>query len=568
MSAYIPSGMIEKEYTLEVVNYKLYERLQQINPYSELKNFALELGRKQEQQLSLLQRFASIHSTFPKEIPKYFEVYKSFSSIADELYDREYQLLQEYESYAYYFLSADVKNDLLLQALIDTKMQQVNMLIDIKKYMSAISKHHDQNIAQATVPFELEEGYQLEKVVANLTFPTSLTVDDQGFWYIAESGFAYGTPPGEGRVLRVGNNGALTEIAGGFKGPLTGLTWHQGYFYTAEGNRGGGDRDGGKITKFSLDGRRKVIVSNLVSCGDHFTGDIKVGPNNKLYFTVGTATNSAVVGADNTEWRKLHPNFHDTSARNFVLNGTNFISPRIIEHDQNINITGAYKPFGVPSFDGETVKGNLFANGVIYSCDLDGNDLRIIADGFRNPFGMRFSPFNGKLYITDNGADERGSRPINRDWDNFWEITINGWYGWPDFFSGLPCILPHFHVADEPQPTFLIKKHPPLACQPMARFARHTSSNKFDFSRNPVFGHVREVFVAQLEGFKVVRLNTETGQIRDFLVNPMAESNTHGPIRPLQAKFSPDGTALYVVDFGRLSNPQPHTGALWKITKK
>lgn len=186
--------------------------------------------------------------------------------------------------------------------------------------------------------------------------------------------------------------------------------------------------------------------------------------------------------------------------------------------------------------------------------------------------------------VIDHGADPRGSRQIRLDWDKLWEVKPGGWYGFPDFFSGLPVTLPHFHVPEQAEPTFLMKKHPQLAGQPLIRFQPHSASMKFDFCTNADFGHVGDLFVAQfgesgfekteeLSGYKVVRVNPETGQTANFLVNPNEEKATAGPIRPIDVKFSPDGSELYIVDLGIAGSthtgekPRPNTGSLWKVVK-
>lgn len=54
------------------------------------------------------------------------------------------------------------------------------------------------------------------------------------------------------------------------------------------------------------------------------------------------------------------------------------------------------------------------------------------------------------------------------------------------------------------------------------------------------------------------------------LVNPNEEKATAGPI---DVKFSPDGSELYIVDLGIVGsthtgeNPQPNARGLWKIVK-
>ncbi len=126
----------------------------------------------------------------------------------------------------------------------------------------------------------------------------------------------------------------------------------------------------------------------------------------------------------------------------------------------------------------------------------------------------------------------------------------------------------------------------------------------FDFSRSPLFGHVGEAFIAQFGdlsptagkvlapvGFKVVRVNVENGIVEDFAVNhgrvngPASKIGGGGLERPIAARFSPDGSALYLVDFGVMtvgqggkvrlpwaknkptSEPRRGTGALWKVTR-
>lgn len=582
MSGYIPRDMIQKQLRWEWINTYLYRRLERDNPYPKLQEAIAGLVRVQERQIQALEKLSHAQGAdMPKGSARV--QYRSFPDTVKELLDREYQLQHEYESMRDYFL-AGTSNYPVIDMLANSQTEQVNTLMQLKDTIRSVMTGSPRR-AEAKPDYILEPGYRLERIASGLTYPTAIAFDSQGKIYVTESGYAYGTPPGKGRVLRVDTNGTTTELAGGFGGPVTGIVWHDGCFIVAEGSIGEEHGSGcGQISKVFEDGRREVIVTGLRTCGDHFTGDVEIGPDGKLYFSVGTATNSAVVGTDNTPWLKLHPEFHDIPANDIVMNGINFISPNPLSEAKEPVVTGAYKPIGVPVHDGETIRGNIMANGVIYCCNPDGSDLRIIAAGLRNPFGLKFSPYNGSMYITDNGADPRGSRQIRMDWDNFWEVIPDGWYGFPDFFSGLPVTIPHFHVNDQAKPTFLMKHHPMLATQPQLRFQPHSASHKFDFCTNEAFGRAGDIFVAQLggsgfepseelPGYKVVRANPVTGQIFDFLVNPKGEANKGGPIRPVAATFSPGGDELYVVDFGILGNmeagtkPQPGSGSLWRIVR-
>ncbi|MBB6669402.1 PQQ-dependent sugar dehydrogenase [Cohnella nanjingensis] len=580
MKDYIPNGMVQKQYRWEWANHFLYQYLQRNNPFPKLRDAIAGLLNEQEKQLSSLQKLAASQGIRIPPTTIKLEIKNILGCIKD-LYDREYQLLQEYRSYAEYFLAASSRQ-LGIKNLVDSQIDQVNMLAEFKQAFSELSPEEDRKERSNYV---LEKGYRLERVATGLTFPTVMTFDSNGMIYIAEAGFAYGTEPGKGRILRLEKDGSLTEFAGGFGGPVTGIAWHEGHLYVAAGAIGEEHGSGcGQIIRISEDGKRETIVTGLRTCGDHYTGDILFGSDGKLYFSVGTATNSAVVGLDNKLILKYHPKFHETPARDLVLAGTNFITRNPSAEPSDVAVTGAYKPYGTASHDGEIVRGRLSANGVVYCCDPDGSHLQIVADGFRNTFGLRFSPFNGKLVVIDHGADPRGSRQIRLDWDKMWEVTPGGWYGFPEIFSGLPVTLPHFHASEQAKPTFILKEHPPLACQPIVRFQPHSASMKFDFCTNTDFGHAGEIFVAQfgesgfekteeLPGYKVVRVKPDTGQIANFLVNPQGESAAEGPIRPIDVKFSPDGNVLYVVDLGILGSthtgkkPQPNTGGLWKIVK-
>ncbi len=81
----------------------------------------------------------------------------------------------------------------------------------------------------------LPPGFILEPVTTGLTYPTSVTFDDDGNIYVGEAGFSYGPAKadGMGRILKVNPDGSRTEVARGFRGPMTSITWHKGFFYVA-----------------------------------------------------------------------------------------------------------------------------------------------------------------------------------------------------------------------------------------------------------------------------------------------------------------------------------------------
>jgi len=436
----------------------------------------------------------------------------------------------------------------------------------------------------------IEKGYTVEPVVVGLTYPTSLTFDDQGNLYIGESGFSYGPAKAEGggRILRVTDDYQAVEVVSGLRGPVTGVTWHNGYFYVAEGGYPG------RIIRIDKKGNKEVLVDNLPTAGDHYTSNIVFGPDGKMYFGVGTYTNSAVVGLDNfmSGWLAMHPEKHDIPPRTYTLRGVNYttINPFKLDNPEYVS-TGAFKPFGVPSMPGEVVQGQLKANGVIYRANPDGTQLEQYADGLRNPFALGFTP-QGRLITVDQGYDARGSRPIANAPDPMWEIQQGGWYGFPDFVAGVSVTDPRFKPEDKNAPIPVLHCPPPVAPRLITAFGSHAAAMKFAFSMGGSFGHRGDAFVAlfgsmvpvtgsvdEHHGHRVVRVNIETGQVNDFLVSKMAIEHDHheaevtGPIRPIDVIFSPMGDMMYVLDFGNLQTSPTEiisfaeSGILWRIRK-
>jgi glucose/arabinose dehydrogenase len=67
------------------------------------------------------------------------------------------------------------------------------------------------------------------------------------------------------------------------------------------------------------------------------------------------------------------------------------------------------------------IPGRVPCNGAILRVKPDGGHPELVAWGFRNPFGIAFSPAGG-LYVTDNGYDDRGSRPVWGAGDLLWAV--------------------------------------------------------------------------------------------------------------------------------------------------
>jgi glucose/arabinose dehydrogenase len=437
----------------------------------------------------------------------------------------------------------------------------------------------------------LSQGYKIEIAAQGLTFPSAVTFDNEGNLFVVEAGYSYGEVWREPKLIRISQNKVHDVTAKGSRnGPWTGVTFYDGNFYVSEG----GQAEGGKILRISKNGEIKTLIDNLPSTGDHHTNTLLI-KDNYIYFGQGTATNSAVVGPDNAEfgWLKRKKEFHDIPCKDLILTGENYESSNVLKPDSNEKVlTGAYSPYGTSTTQGQVVRGKVPCTGAILRIPIEGGNIETVSWGLRNPFGIALSP-DGKIYTSENGYDDRGSRPVWGAGDVLWEVKQDMWYGWPDFSEGKPIGNDEeFKAPSKEKLKPLIQKLPNDPPKPVAVFGVHSSSSGFDFSKSAAFGFEGEAFVAQFGdmapkvgkvlkpvGFKIVRVNVRTGIIKDFAVNkgkrngPASWLKSGGLERPLSVKFDSSGGTLYVVDFGILKmtekgpEPQENTGVIWKITK-
>lgn len=453
-------------------------------------------------------------------------------------------------------------------------------------------KSPDQERKVNVTDIALPKGYKIELVATGLTYPTGIAFDEAGTPYVVESGYAYGEEWTVPTLKRIEADGSAILVASGEKnGPWNGVSFHNGKFYVSEG----GQLEGGKILVITKAGQISPLIQHLPSYGDHHTN----GPVIKdgfVYFGQGTATNAGVVGNDNKDygWLPRNPDFHDVPCKSITLVGKNYTTDNTLTKAPDDKVTtGAYVPYGEATTAGQVIQGKVPCSGAIMRVPLKGGDPELVAWGLRNPYGLAFSP-EGKLYVTENAFDVRGSRAIWGTGDVLWAIEDGMWYGWPDFSAGINMSEKKGFAAPGEEPVAgLLAKYPDTPPDPTAVLGVHSSSNGLDFSRNIAFGFEGQAFIAQFGdmapavgkvlspvGFKVVRVDVNTGVVSDFAVNkgkkngPASWLKKAGLERPIAVRFDPSGKALYVVDFGLMrmteegSEPVKQTGVIWKITRE
>jgi glucose/arabinose dehydrogenase len=324
-----------------------------------------------------------------------------------------------------------------------------------------------------------------------------------------------------------------------------------------------------------------VILDDLPGPGNYHTNMVAFGPDGKLYFSQGAMTNTGIVGLDAYElgWLRRLPHAHDLPGYDIVLTGLN------VETDNPLSDvpgactkTGAFVPFGTATERGQRVNAELPCTAAVMRCNPDGSGLELVAWGIRNAFGLGFLP-DGRLLATDQGSDDRGSRPVGNAPDLLFEVREGAWYGWPDFIGGDPITDPQYQPERGPAPVFALANHDalPPAEQPLLRFPPHTSAVKFAVAPAKSSRWPGQIFVALFGdevpmtapagprvGRSVARIDPSDWSLHPIVADPL--------VRPIDVAFDRTGDALYILDFGQFEMDAqegvlaiPNSGKLWRF---
>ena len=415
--------------------------------------------------------------------------------------------------------------------------------------------------------------------------------------------------------------GKPTRSGGGFQpdGPAIGLSFENdfagGRLFATDSNQGvrgapGSANNTSRVLEVQLssDLKRATIVPMITGLptGDHPTEQI-VAKDGWLYWSQGSATNSGVTGHDNggggnqqeipCQTIKLSENVWDS--------GDGHFSSGFSRH-------GVARPGAtVPAFESATLPG--MCTGAILRAQIASPTTTIqpVAWGFRNPFGLRFSPsthpLKGQLMISENGEDERGARPVNNSPDRLAIARQNPdgspqFHGWPDRFGFLDSTQALYNPIGGPaddnppavvgRPVLPVLAHPPqppvspLALEPAdvaavgldfvpgsfvhgvvkANAVLVAREGDFGFSPangTPSIGH--DIELVNFDGVSPFELRQsrfafncpQREQSHDPDGSPRCDVNSNqaftdrlrGINRPVTVRFGPDGAA-YLVDYG------------------
>lgn len=424
----------------------------------------------------------------------------------------------------------------------------------------------------------IPKGYKIEVFAEGLNSPSSILFTKTGDLYIADTGYITGRSSIQKYV-----NGHFEIFAENFNVPLIGINSRENDIYVSHQ---------GTISVIKEDGTRNDLIVGLPSYGDYSNSRVDFGLDGKMYFGIGTATNSGIVGQDNN-WLYDRPFFHDYPGSYIILVGQNFPTKNVLLPSANETITtGAFSHYGESNVSYEIRKKEVRATGGILRSNLDGTDMELIAWGLRSIAYLKFDN-SGRLFAANDGYDIRGSRPIANAPDEFQLIHPGKWYGWPDFSAGEPVTQAKFTPEGGKQPEFLLLNHPDIPPKPFATFPNNSTIIGFDFNYNTRFAPYGNAFIAEFgyiapstyeameppytgAGHRVSQIDMKTGIVTTFALNksgyPASSTEGGGLSRPADIAFGPD-EAMYVVDMGTnpVGSPNvfvPYSGVIWRISRK
>ncbi|SHN24674.1 PQQ-dependent sugar dehydrogenase [Cryptosporangium aurantiacum] len=383
-------------------------------------------------------------------------------------------------------------------------------------------------------------------VAEGLTFPSGVAFGADGAVYVAETGLRPDGPSRAGRVWRLDGAGERTLISDALLAPITGLVFHDGALWVSQGG------PPGRISRLDPDGSVQHVLTDLPG-GDHHVGEVAFGPDGKLYFGLGSLTNSGIIGLDTVAngWRARQPAILDVPGYDIMLRNVRARTSDPFSDDPRAErVTGPFTPFGeVVHADTHILGARLWgwplATAAVHRANPDGSGVELVCWGLRNPFGLRFLP-DGRLLAIDQGADDRGSRPVGQVPDFLWEVREGAWYGWPDYFGGRPVTDPAYRPSDGSTPSFLLANHHelPRPERPLTAFGGGVTATAFDV--DPAFGGrvatVALVTGPEAPGCVIVLVRTSDGA--QHVLHTSAFAN------PVDVRYHPADGSLWIVDFG------------------
>ncbi len=216
----------------------------------------------------------------------------------------------------------------------------------------------------------------------------------------------------------------------------------------------------------------------------------------------------------------------------------------------------------------------------VMRCRPDGSNLELVAWGLRNAYGLAFLP-DGRLIATDQGADDRGSRPIGNAPDVLFEVRAGGLVRLAGFRGGRPGDRSPFpaHAGSGAGAAAGESRRSAPPERPLLEFAVNAAAVKMAVLPAKASRWPGQILVAlfgderPMTGPAGPRIGRSLARIdpSDWSLHPVDGLPFRQSSRPIDVQIHPFEEAVYVLDFGEFEmgsngvEARAGTGALWKI---
>lgn len=132
-------------------------------------------------------------------------------------------------------------------------------------------------------------------------------------------------------------------------------------------------------------------------------------------------------------------------------------------------------------------------SAAVLSLRPHGSDLRVVARGLRNPYGLAFQPGTGRLYASVNGQDELGTPSDPEPADMVVVVRQGAFYGWPRCWPNARMLRLSGSCAG--------------VTKPAAYLEPHSSADGLAFWRGDLFVAEWGQYLSKRFGRRVVRVD-------------------------------------------------------------